>query len=146
MPIRNTDSKTYRFGRFSSSTLGLAAFIAANAAAFARGADQRIIVLACAAPPFLVWLRLRVRLTKTHLVIRNLFSSASFALDSPETRIWVTSGALYASTNGGAAMRAWGSDGNKKSRNESGVEKLEALCFTLLQRTFERDGAVLDLE
>lgn len=146
MPIRNTESQTYRFGRFSSSTLGLAAFITANAAAFARGADQRLIVLACAVPPFLVWLRLRVRLTKTHLIIRNLFSSSSFDLDNPETRVWVEDGALRASTNGGPATRAWGTDGNKNSRNENGVEKLEAFCFTLLQRTFERDGAVLELE
>lgn len=139
-PKYDNKRRTYRFGRFSAWPLGLSAFLIINAAAFARGAPIRLAVCAAAVPFFLAWLRLRVRLDANELTIRNLVRTSRFDLTDTNTKIWVDNGGLWASNPAGTT-RAWGADGHPKSRNESAVEKLEDLCFALLQRTFRRGGA-----
>ena len=139
-----SDNKTFRFGRFSAWPLGLCVFLLINAAAFFDDTTVRGLIVAPAVLLFLVWFRLRVRVTPTHLEVRNLLSQTRLALDDPDSKIWVDNGALWVSIGAEKPVRAWGADGNKKSRNESAPEKLEALCTILLHRTFRRDGASLD--
>lgn len=141
---RQSSDTTYRFGRFSAWPLGLFVFLLINAAAFVDGANFQLAVVALAVVPLLVWFRLRLRLTATHLEIRNLWRTSTFDLGNPEVRIWVTNGALRATTGGAGLVRGWGADGHPKSRNEGAVERLNELCFSLLQRTFQRDGATLE--
>lgn len=139
-------NQTYRFGRFSAWPLGLSVFILINAAAFFQQGQVRLALVVAALIPFLVWLRLRIRLTPSHLEIRNLFRTTSFPLDNPQTSLWVTDGALWASTVGIPPVRAWGADGNRESRNESAAEKQDELCSVLLRRTFQRGGASLEFD
>ncbi len=144
MSRSGSDNKTFRFGRFSAWPLGLCVFLLINAAAFFDDTTVRVLIVVPAVLLLLVWIRLRVRITPTHLEVRNLLSQTRVPLDDPSSKIWVDEGALWVSAGAGNPVRAWGTDGNTKSRNESAPEKLEALCTILLHRTFRRDGATLD--
>ena len=136
--------KTYRFGRFSAWPLGLSVFLLINAASFIHQTGPRLVAVGLAIPLFLVWLRLRVRLTPTSLEIRNLVSSTILDLGDPNAHIHVRNGAFFVYLDGEEPIRAWGIDGNQKSRNEGAAEKMEELCSALLRRTFRRGGATIE--